>query len=294
MTSAKKPLFAFFGTPLFSVRVLDALEAHGYLPALVITAPDKPRGRGLEVSPSPAKEWAEKRGIDTLEPATLKDASVLDELANTDWDVFIVAAYAKLLPKSILDLPRRGCLNVHPSLLPALRGPSPARSAILEDRRESGVTVMQMAEQMDAGPIVAQARIEIDATEWPPAGSMYEDLLSTEGGNLLAEVLPDWLEGNITAAPQDEAQATFCKKFTDDDALIDLRGDAHQALLKIRAFDASPRAHFFATAKDGRRLRVNITDAAVEDGALKILRVVPEGKKEMPYEDFLRSGAQVS
>src|SRR5437868_4065929 len=99
----QKPLFAFFGTPRFATQVLDALEAHGFLPALISTAPDKPRGRGQEVSPSPAKEWAMKRGIDIITPTTLKDEALVAELKNTDWDVFIVAAYNKLIPKSILD-----------------------------------------------------------------------------------------------------------------------------------------------------------------------------------------------
>src|SRR3989344_9551645 len=106
--------FAFFGTPRFSVRVLEALEAHGMLPALIVTAPDKPRGRGMELSPSPTKAWALERGIDVLEPATLKEMP--PELLNTDWDCFCVAAYAKLLPRAVLNIPRKGCLNVHPSL----------------------------------------------------------------------------------------------------------------------------------------------------------------------------------
>src|SRR5262249_41037008 len=145
------PLFAFFGTPHFATVVLDALEAHGMLPALIITAPDKPQGRGLELSPSPAKKWAQERGIDVITPATLKDEQLIAELRNTEWDVFVVAAYTKLIPKSILEIPKHGCLNVHPSLLPKFRGPSPALSAILADERETGVSVMLMNEKMDEG-----------------------------------------------------------------------------------------------------------------------------------------------
>jgi methionyl-tRNA formyltransferase len=279
-----KPLFAFFGTPKFAIDVLNALEANGFLPALVITAPDKPRGRGLEVSPSPAKEWALERGIDVLTPSTLKDEAFAQELGNTDWDVFVVAAYNKLMPKSILDIPRKGCLNVHPSLLPLLRGPSPALTAILEDRRSTGVSIMLMNEKMDAGPIVAQARVELEEEAWPPKGSDFEELLATEGGNFLAETLPHWISGSIIPEPQDESKATYSRKFKDEDARVDLAGDARQNLLKIRAFNKGPRAYFLTPENK----RVIITDAELADGALKILTVIPEGKKEMPYEDYVR------
>ncbi|MEI6863883.1 MAG: methionyl-tRNA formyltransferase [Candidatus Adlerbacteria bacterium] len=286
----KKPLFVFFGTPKFSVHVLDALEKHGLLPALVVTAPDRHQGRGLVLTPSPANVWATERGIDVLTPATLSakggsasgGKSFAEELQNTDWDVFLVAAYAKLIPKNILDIPRRGCLNVHPSLLPKFRGPSPAVSAILADERATGVTIMQMAEKMDAGPVVAQAQVELEIEAWPPKGSEFEELLATEGGNLLAETLPFYIAGDITPEVQDEAAATFTKKFVDTDSLIDLAGDSHEQLLKIRAFDKNPRAHFITAA--GKR--VIITEADIVDGKLNILRVIPEGKKEMPFEQF--------
>ena len=283
------PLFAFFGTPRFSVRVLDALEASGFLPALIITAPDKPAGRGLKMQPSPVKTWAEVRGIDVLTPTTLKDEALVAELANTDWDVFAVAAYNKLIPKNILDIPRHGSLNVHPSLLPKFRGPSPALSAILADERTTGVSVMQMTETMDAGPVVAQARIELEEKDWPPKGSLFEDLLATEGGNLLAEVMPEWIAGTITPEPQDESKATFTKKFSDADAYIGrlslpivLR---REAFLKIQAFDKNPRAYFMT--EKGKR--VIITEVELTDGVLEILRVIPEGKKELLYKEFLRS-----
>ncbi|MCX6820189.1 MAG: methionyl-tRNA formyltransferase [Candidatus Adlerbacteria bacterium] len=283
----KKPLFVFFGTPKFSVHVLDALEKHGMLPALVVTAPDRHQGRGLVLTPSPAKMWTTERGIDVLTPSTLKDETFVAELQNTDWDVFLVAAYAKLIPKNILDIPRRGCLNVHPSLLPKFRGPSPAASAILADERTTGVTIMQMAEKMDAGPVVAQAQVELEPNAWPPKGSEFEELLATEGGNLLAETIPFWIAGDITPEVQDEARATFTKKFTDADSLINLEGNAYQNLLKIRAFDKNPRAHFITPA--GKR--VIITEAEVVDGKLDILRVIPEGKKEIDYADFVRNNS---
>lgn len=291
--STKKPLFVFFGTPDLSVCVLEALKARGYLPALIVTAPDKPRGRGLETTPTPVKAWGIENNIDIITPETLSDPELLMALENTEWDVFVVAMYAKLIPTSLLALPRRGTLNVHPSLLPKFRGPSPVLSAILADERTTGVTIMQLTERMDAGPIVAQARIEVDEDTgeggWPPRGSEFEKFLATEGGNLLAETLGPWVAGEITPEVQNDAEATFTKKFSNADSLIDLsrrnldKTYTREAFLKIRAFDKSPRAHFVAAGK-----RVIITDAKIDDGKLVILSVIPEGKKEMDYEDFVR------
>jgi methionyl-tRNA formyltransferase len=281
---AEKPLFAFFGTSHFVTYALDALEKKGLLPALVISTPDKPAGRGMKLTPSPVKEWATARGIDVLTPASLADDTFAAELANTDWDVFIVASYGKILPERILSIPRRDCLNIHPSLLPKFRGPSPFISAILEDERQTGVTIMKMGEKMDAGPIVAQARIEIEEEAWPLTSSMLSELLFAEGGNLLAEILPEWINGEITPEPQDETKATYTKKFTDADARLDLSGDPKKNLYKIRAFDQGPRAYFI----NEKGKRVIVTDAELAEGTLKILKVIPEGKKEMLFEDFTR------
>jgi methionyl-tRNA formyltransferase len=248
---SKKPLFAFFGTSVDSQYALAQLERVGLAPALV---------------------------VDT------KTKDFPPELYNTDWDFFLVCSYGKLLPKSILDIPRHGCLNIHPSLLPKFRGPSPYVSAILADERQTGVSLMRMEEKMDAGPVVAQARIEIAEDEWPPKGLLLSRMLFTEGVNLLAEILPAWLEGGLEPQAQDESKATYTKKFTDADALIDLGGDARQNFLKIRAFDKNPRAHFLLP--NGKR--VIVADAEFANGALTITRVIPEGKKEMSYKDFLR------
>jgi methionyl-tRNA formyltransferase len=136
---------------------------------------------------------------------------------------------------------------------------------------------------MDAGAIVAQARVELEEAAWPPKGSMFEDLLATEGGNLLAETMPEWIAGAITPEPQDEARATYTKKFTDADSLVDLADDARTNLLKTRAFDKNPRAHIIENGK-----RIIITEGEIEDGTLVIKKVIPEGKKEMSYEDFRR------
>ncbi len=281
--ASNPPLFAFFGTPKFAVDVLNALERNGMLPALVITAPDKPRGRGLDLTPSPAKAWALQRGIDVLTPATLKDEALIAELKNTDWDVFVVAAYNKLISKAVLEIPRKGVLNIHPSLLPKFRGPSPALSAILADERVTGVSVMLINEKMDEGDVIAQARVELDLESWPPKGSLFEELLATEGGTLLAETLPLWIKGEIPAEPQDHSKATFSRKFSDADARINPEG-GREDLLKIRAFDKGPRAYFL----DANNKRVIVTDAKLNGTKLELLSVIPEGKKEMPYADYLR------
>jgi len=286
MKNKKDLLIAFFGTPVLAVRVLERLKANGITPALVVTSPDRPKGRGKIMTPPPVKEWALGAGIDVAQPITLKNGFA-DELHNTEWDLFIVAAYGKIIPKNILDIPRHGTLNVHPSLLPKFRGPSPILSALLVDERETGVSIMLLDEEMDHGPIVAQARVEIEKDDWPLKGSVLEALLADEGGNLLAEVIPPWVAGEIVPEPQDHSVATYTKKFEDADARVDMSDGAYANFLKIKTFDENPRAYMLAE-KNGKSMRVIITDADYKDGTLQITRVIPEGKKEMAYEDFLR------
>lgn len=247
--SIQKPLFAFFGTSVDSRFALEQLERLDLAPALVVDSKDFP-----------------------------------PELYNSEWDFFLVASYGKILPKEILALPKHGCLNIHPSLLPKFRGPSPYVCAILQDERQTGVTLMLMEERMDAGPIIAQARIEIDEADWPPKGLLLSEMLFVEGVNLLAEVLPQWMAGAFTPEPQDESKATYTKKFGDKDALLNLEGSPRENFLKIRAFDKNPRAYFLTP----KGKRVIVTEAEYEDDRLKLLKVIPEGKREMPYEDYLR------
>jgi len=245
---ASDPLFAFFGSSVDSQYALEQLERVGLSPALVV-----------------------------------RDKTLPPELYNTAWDFFLVASYGTLLKKEVLALPKHGCLNIHPSLLPKFRGPSPYVSAILADEHATGVTLMLMEERMDAGPVLAQAKIEIAEEEWPPKGLLLSQMLFTEGVNLLAEVLPDWLAGTLEPVEQDDSQATYTKKFSDADALLDLNGNQREQFLKVQAFNKNPRAYFI----NAKNKRIIVTDAAWTDGELKILRVLPEGKKEMPYQDYL-------
>ncbi len=284
--SPTQPRFVFFGTPEFAMIILEELELKGIVPALVVTAPDKPKGRKLVITPSEVKLWAQAHNIPVLTPEKLKDEEFVAELSKHEWDLFVVAAYGKIIPKNILEMPKRGVLNVHPSLLPKFRGSSPIEGAILSDEKFTGVTIMQLDEEMDHGPVLAQR--ERIRTIWPPKGSELTRDLAHFGGVLLADIIPEWMNG-LKAFPQDHTRATFTKKITKEDGLIDLSGDALKNFKKIRAYDDWPGAYFF-TERNGKQIRVRITDAEYKNDALKLTRVVPEGKKEMSYEDFLRGG----
>lgn len=280
---------AFFGTSRISVIVLDEMAKEGVLPSLIITAPPKPKGRGLELTPSEVKKWADAHGIPTLEPAKL-NPEFCKQLSIVNCQLFVIVSYGKIIPRAILDLPQYGTLNVHPSLLPKLRGASPIQSAILEDAplgvpHEAGVTIMLIDEEVDHGPIVAQEKILVP--NWPPKGSTLEEILGVFGGKLLVKTIPSWITGSITPTEQNHDQATYTKKITKESGHINLSDDPVRIYRKIRAFDVWPRA-YFTTNRNGRVVRVVITDAKIEGNNLVPLRVIPEGKKEMLYEDFLR------
>lgn len=221
--------------------------------------------------------------------STKIEPGLIDELAQADWDVFVVASYGKILPKRLLDIPKRGTINVHPSLLPRLRGPSPIRTAILNDDKETGVSIMLLDEKMDHGPLLAQKKVPL--ASWPPHGKELDEILAHEGGKLLAHILPLWISGDIEARPQNDDLATYCSFIKKEDGLLDLSANPYENLLKIRAYEEWPVAYtFFERA--GKKLRVQILDAHLEAGKLAIDFVKPEGKGEMSYQDFLRSGAK--
>ncbi len=277
----------FFGTGLIAANVLDELLQAGIVPTLIVTAPDKPQGRGLVLTPSPVGILAENLAIPTIKPIKLDEASIV-RLVEEKADVFIVADYGALLRKPVLELPPHGTINMHPSLLPRLRGASPIRSAILTDEKNTGVTIMVLDELMDHGPIIAQRRIPIEP--WPPRATLLEEKLSREGGRLLAEMLPLWVAGSIEARPQNHDLATFTKKFEKTDGKIDLRESGYLNYLKIRAYEGWPTAYTFFV-RNGDLIRVQILDAHMEHDTLAIDTVKPEGKNAMPYAEFLRSGA---
>jgi len=283
------PRIAFWGTSRISVIVLEEMLRAGIPPSLIITAPSKPKGRGLELAPSEVKVWADAHNIPTLEPEKL-DSEFVRQLSDVNCQLFIIVSYGKIIPRNILDMPHHGTLNVHPSLLPKLRGASPIQSAILEDDapglpHEAGVTIMQIDEEVDHGPIVAQEKITIE--NWPPKSSELEETLGILGGKLLARTIPLWLAGKITPQEQDHPQATFTTKITKQSGHIDLADDPAQTYRKIRAFDTWPRTYFL-TERNGRSIRVVVTEAHMDNDNLILDRVIPEGKKEMSYEDFMR------
>jgi methionyl-tRNA formyltransferase len=279
--------FAFFGTPELAVTVLEELQKVDLIPAVIITRPDKPKGRSGHTSPPPTKEWALANSVDILQPEKMK-GEFLEEMKNSDWDLFVVAAYGKILPKELLDIPKKGTLNVHPSLLPRLRGPSPIRSAILNDERETGVTIMLLDEKMDHGPILAQASVALE--DWPPRAILLEGILAKEGGQLLAEVMPLWVNGELDAKEQDHSKATICSFLKKEDAEINLvRDDPYKSLLKIKAFEGWPGAYTFFK-RNNKNIRAVITDAHLDNsGKLVLDKIIPEGKREMSYTDFERS-----
>ncbi len=280
--------FAYFGTPEFAAIILDELEAQGMLPSLIVTAPDKPKGRKLILTPSEVKVWATLRNIPVLTPEKIRgNQEFFEVLKSYACELFIVAAYGKIIPKEILNIPKNGVLNVHPSLLPKFRGSSPIESFILSDEPHTGVTIMELDEEMDHGPVIAQ-RERVREERYPerPKGSLLTDDLAHFGGKLLAEIIPERMNG-LGSIAQDHSRATFTKKITKEDGLLDLAGDALMNYKKIKAFDEWPGAYFF-TERNGKTMRVRVNDANYKDGKLVITRVTPEGKKEMHYDDFLR------
>lgn len=291
MAKTKDLAIVFWGALPLSIASLEALIAAGYKPTLIVTEPDAPGRRGGDPILSPTKVFAEQNGIEVLQPRDMKSPE-LDAIRNSEWDLFIVAAYGKFLPKSLLNLPKHGTLNVHPSLLPKYRGPSPIRSQILGDDPKCGVSIILLDEEMDHGPILAQSSVEFDRNPdaedgWPIPGRVLDDILAEAGADLLVEILPGFLEGSLNSEPQNHTEATFTKKIQKEDGRIDLADDPYQNYLKICAYDGWPGTYFLAQ-KSGKDIRVKITDAEFKDGALAILRVIPEGKKEMAYNDFMK------
>jgi methionyl-tRNA formyltransferase len=253
------------------------------MPSVVVTVPDKPKGRGLQMTEPATKTWAKENGVTVLQPEKLDDA-FFRELSG--YDLFVVAGFGRILPQELLDAPKFGTLNVHPSLLPAYRGPSPIESQILADEKTVGVSVILLDEETDHGPVLVQKSFAPE--KWPMMRSELENLLWSEGGALLAGSIPSYVEGALKPIPQNHDAATFTPKLSKDDGLLDLSADPYKNYLKYCAYEGWPGAYFFAE-RGGKKIRVKIALAEYANGEMKILRVVPEGKREMDYTDFLRS-----
>jgi methionyl-tRNA formyltransferase len=271
----QKIKFVFFGTSEFSVELLESLLHQELVPELIVATPDEPKGRGLALTPAPTKVWAHAHGIPTMEPESLKDEEILNELKKINADLFVVASYGKIIPKNIFELPPYKTINVHPSFLPDLRGAAPLQYTILE-RDFAAITIMLINEKMDEGSILYQEKVSIP--EWPARYRVLEAMLAKRSGELLADIIPKWLSGSITPKEQDHNAATYTKKIEKRDS--DITNDTPEvALRKIRAYEVWPRA---------RMGELIITDAHIEDSKLVLDRVIPPGKKEMEYSDYLR------
>jgi methionyl-tRNA formyltransferase len=283
----QKISFIYFGSSKFSVTVLNELAKKGLLPSLVVTTPDKPQGRKLILTPNITKKWAMDNNVPFITPSKLDnelEQNLLSICKKDDIKVFVVASYGKIIPKNIIDIPQRKTLNIHPSLLPKYRGATPLQSAIIDNSKDTGVTIMRIDEQMDHGPIIAQTTVKID--EWP-IYEIFEENMAKIGSVLLANILPDWISGKIIEKEQDHNSATFTKKISKEDALIDLDGNPETNFRKIQAYHEWPTAYFMHQ-HNNELIRIKITKAHLENNKLIIDTVIPQGAKEMSYQEFLR------
>lgn len=274
-TNQEKLNFAFFGTPEVASETLKILKTNNFLPSLIVTTPDRPKGRKMLLTPSPTKIWAIENNIPFLQPEKL-DQEFIDSL-KSNHDLFIVVAYGNIMPEKLINLPELGSINIHYSLLPKYRGASPVESAILNGEKETGITIQQMAFEMDAGDILVQKRVEILPNE--KTSSLRKRLIKI-GAELLAENLQNIANKELKPIKQSGAEISHCKKIKKEDGLIDLNDNAEKNHRKFLAYDVWPRTFFF---KDGKRFV--ITEAVIEDGNFVIKKVIPEGKKEVVWKN---------
>jgi methionyl-tRNA formyltransferase len=294
----------FMGTPEFAIPTL-AMLAESYEIVGVFTQPDKPAGRGQQLTASPVKQWAASRahGLPVFQPRTLRDDSVQAQLAELKPDAIVVAAFGLLLPKPVLDLPPHGCINVHASLLPKYRGAAPIPAAILNGESQTGITLMRMDQGLDTGPMLAQdsSFIRPDDT----TGTLSARLAEL-GAQLLAKTLPRWIAGEITPQPQDEIQATFAPKLNKQDGRLDWSQTAIELDRRVRAFSPWPGTFTFWNEKLLHILSVQVTGRRAAgvagtvvkdeegigivtgDGVLRLVKVQLEGKRAMSAQDFTR------
>ncbi|KKP85783.1 methionyl-tRNA formyltransferase [Candidatus Nomurabacteria bacterium RIFCSPHIGHO2_02_FULL_35_13] len=268
--------FIFWGTPDVASETLEILKGNGYMPSLIITAPDKPQGRKMIITPPAVKVWAIKNNIPYLQPEELKKEMEVILKASLQADFSIVVAYGKIIPENIINLPRLGFINIHYSLLPKYRGASPVESAILNGDKETGITIQKIEYKMDTGHVMAKEKVKIGNEEKAP--DLRKRLIKI-GGELLVKILPDFIDEKIKLFPQNESEATYCKKINKEDGLVNLATESPNVLYnKFRAYAIWPRTFFFENGK-----RIIITDAVLENRQFKILKIIPENGKETSY-----------
>ena len=250
----------FMGTPDFSVGTLEALVGAGHEVCLVVSQPDKPKGRGKEMQPTLVKEAAMKHGIPVYQPAKIREVqwlSVLEELAP---DVIVVVAFGQIIPESILKLPKYGCINVHASLLPKYRGAAPIQWAVIDGEKESGVTTMQMDAGLDTGDMLLKETVALEEKE--TGGSLF-DKLSKAGADLLLETLDALENGTVTPQKQGESPTAYAKMLTKDMGAIDWNRPAKELERLIRGLNPWPSAY---TKLNGKTLKIWAADVCGQTG----------------------------
>ena len=296
------------GTPDFSVPCLLSLIKN-YNVKAVVTQPDKKVGRQQELSQSPIKKIALTHKIAVLQPDKVKgNAEFMEQIKSLQPDLIVVVAYGFILPQELLEIPKLGAINVHASLLPKYRGASPIQTAILNNEQETGVTIMLINEKMDEGDILAQVKIKIDTTE---TFTTLHDKFALLGANLLLEILPQYLGGQIKPQPQDDSQATYCQLITKEMGKINWRKSAQEIDRQIRAFTPWPGAFTFWNGKQLKisAVMVSTVEPSAEigkvfkfndgigikcgKGVLEIIELQLESKKTMNFKEFLNGNPQI-
>jgi methionyl-tRNA formyltransferase len=293
----------FMGTPRAAVPTLRQCVADGHEVVAVWTQPDKPAGRGNKVNFSPIKEFALSHGLEVFQPARIKNEKAKQLFASHDADVAVVVAYGRILPDEFLRAPRRGCINVHFSLLPLYRGAAPTNWAIVNGERETGVTTMFIDPTLDTGPILLQSRTEIGETETAPE---LMERLAEIGAGLLGETLARLDE--LTPRPQSDRDATFAPMLRKEDGLIDWSRSAEEIERRVRGFQPWPNAYTTFSSKGltiwrarpvespnpkarpGEVIVAHGDDLVVSSGestALRLIEVQPEARKRIPVRDFI-------
>ncbi|WP_066053108.1 methionyl-tRNA formyltransferase [Robertmurraya korlensis] len=295
----------FMGTPDFSVPVLRSVIEAGYEVIGVVTQPDRPVGRKRVLTPPPVKVEAEKHGIPVLQPEKIRVREDLDQVLSLKPDLVVTAAFGQILPKELLEAPPLGCINVHASLLPELRGGAPIHYSIIQGKEKTGITIMYMAEKLDAGDILTQ--VEVPITETDTVGSLH-DKLSVAGSQLLLDTLPKLISGKLEPIPQNENEATFAYNIKREEEKIDWSKTGEEIYNHIRGMNPWPVAYtslsdsvmklWWATkVKSMKKDNPGEIIAIEEDGfvistgndtAIKVLELQPSGKKKMTAGQFLR------
>lgn len=294
----------FMGTPDFAVPSLRRLLESQYDVVAVVTQPDRPKGRKQILTPSPVKEVALEYGIPVLQPEKIRRKEEYEKILDLHPDLIVTAAFGQIIPKAILDAPRYGCINVHASLLPKYRGGAPIHYAVMNGEKETGVTIMYMVEELDAGDILSQVTIPIHTTD--TAGTVFEKL-ATIGADLLIDTIPKIVSGKISPIPQDREKATYSPTLKREDEWLDFRRPAEELYNQIRGLNPWPVAFtmiegnvikiWWAEWKDEETTALPGTitsiaptgiEIATGKGILIIKELQPAGKKRMSVSDFVR------